>query len=245
MAASQKKVCFITGGSGRLAGEIAVSLAQNGYSVFFTYNKSQEKAEKILDIVRASAPESTMTHCDVSKVTDIEKGFSTFSSCFSRLDLLITSASNFYATALPEVTEAQWQNLVDTNLKGTFFTMQAGAKIMKKQPFVSRIITMTDISANLVWKSFAPYTASKAAIQHLTKVFAKVFAPNILVNSVAPGTVTINPEWNDGSANELSNNIPLQRIGTPADIIEAVLFLASNSYITGQIVNVDGGRLLN
>lgn len=245
MTSSEKKVCFITGGSGRLASEIAVSLAQNGYSVFFTYNKSREKAEKILDTVRASAPESTMTHCDVSKVTDIENAFSTFSAYFRRLDLLIPSASNFYATSLPDVTEAQWQNLVDTNLKGTFFTMQAGAKIMKKQPFVSRIITMTDISANLVWKSFAPYTASKAAIQHLTKVFAKVFAPNILINSVSPGTVTINPEWNDESPDELSKKIPLQRIGEPADIIETVLFLASNRYITGQVINVDGGRLLN
>ncbi len=245
MDAADKKVCFITGGSGRLASEIGVSLAQNGYSVFFTYHKSREKAEKTLHVVRASAPESTMTHCDVSKVPDIEKAFSTFSACFTRLDLLITSASNFYPTSLPDVTEAQWQNLVDTNLKGTFFTMQNGARIMKKQPFVSRIITMTDISANLVWKSFAPYTASKAAIQHLTKVFAKVFAPNILVNSIAPGTVTINPEWNDGSPDELSKKIPLQRIGKPADIIETVLFLASNSYITGQVINVDGGRLLH
>lgn len=245
MTSSEKKVCLITGGAGRLASEIAVSLAQNGYSVFFTYNRSQEKAEKILDTARAFAPESAMTHCDVSKVTDIEDAFSTFSSYFKRLDLLIPSASNFYSTSLPDVTEDQWHNLVDTNLKGTFFTMQAGAKIMKNQPFVSRIITITDISANLVWKGFAPYTASKTAIQHLTKVFAKVFAPNILVNSVAPGTVTINPEWNDGSPEELSKNIPLQRIGDPADIIETILFLASNSYITGQVINVDGGRLLN
>ncbi len=245
MAASEKKVCFITGGSGRLGSKVAASMARNGYSVFFTYNRSQKKAGEILDSVRTFAPESTMQQCDVSKVKDIEAAFRSFTKQFGRLDLLISSASGFFSTSLPDVTESEWDSLVDTNLKGTFFTMQAGAKIMKNQPFVSRIITMTDISADLVWKSFAPYTASKAAVQHLTRVFAKVFAPNILVNSIAPGTVTINPDWNDGPADALSKNIPLQRIGEPADIIEAILFLAANSYITGQVINVDGGRLLH
>ncbi len=245
MAVSGKKVCFITGGSGRLGKEIAVSLAQNGFTLFFTYNRSPEKAEEILDTVRPFAPGSKIARCDVSSVADIEAAFKTFTEHFTRLDLLIPSASNFFSTALPDVTEHEWQSLVDTNLKGTFFTMQAGARIMKSQPFVSRIITMTDISANLVWKNFAPYTASKTAIQHLTKVFAKVFAPQILVNSIAPGTVTINPEWNDKPFDELVQNIPLERIGAPADIMEAILFLAKSSYVTGQVINVDGGRLLN
>ena len=245
MAETEKKVCFITGGSGRLGRDVALSLAQNGYSLFFTYNRSREKAADALDKIRSFSPDSAMAQCNVSKVTDIEEAFRLFSEHFNRLDLLITSASNFYSTKLPDVTEAQWQSLVDTNLKGTFFTMQAGARIMKEQPFVSRIITMTDISANLIWKNFAPYTASKTAIQHLTRVFAKVFAPKILVNSIAPGTVTINPDWNDSPENELSKNIPLQRIGEPADIMEAITFLTQSSYVTGQVINVDGGRLLN
>ena len=245
MAAAEKKVCFITGGSGRLGSRIAVSLAENGYSVFFTYNRAQEKAGEILETVRAFNPESIMTQCDVSKVTDIENTFRTFMEHFNRLDLLIPSASSFFSTPLPDVTEPAWASLVDTNLKGTFFTMQAGARIMKKQPFVSRIITMTDISADLVWKGFAPYTASKTAVQHLTKVFAKVFAPTILVNSIAPGAVTISPEWSNGKLAELSKNIPLKRIGEPDDIMDAILFLATSSHITGQVINVDGGRLLN
>lgn len=245
MALPGKKVCFITGGSGRLGRDVASLLAQNGYSLFFTYNSSQEKAAEILDNIRAFSPESTMAQCNVSRASDIEEVFRIFSEHFSRLDLLITSASNFFSTELPDVTEAQWQSLVDTNLKGTFFTMQAGARLMKEQPFVSRIITMTDISANLVWRNFVPYTASKTAIQHLTRVFAKVFAPKILVNSIAPGTVTINPEWDDGPEDELSKNIPLQRIGEPADIMEAIMFLVKSSYVTGQVINVDGGRVLN
>jgi len=244
MISSGKKICFITGGSGRLGSEVALSLAQLGYSVFFTYNRSREKAEKTLDRLRDFTPQSAMTRCDVSKVSAIEQAFELFSKQFSRLDLLITSASNFYSTSLPDVTETQWEDLVDTNLKGTFFTMQIGARLMQKQPFVSRIITMTDISANLVWQQFAPYTASKNAVQHLTRVFAKAFAPKILVNSIAPGTVTINPEWNDGPEDEQSKMIPLQRIGEPADIVEAIVFLTKSSYVTGQVITVDGGRIL-
>lgn len=245
MAASEKKVCFITGGTGRLGSEIAISLARKGYSIFFTYNMSQGKAENVLDTVRTFAPESAMVQCNVSKVANIEEAFRTFTGQFKRLDLLIPSASNFYSATLPDITESEWESLVDTNLKGTFFTMQAGARIMRNQPFVSRIITMTDISADLVWQGFAPYTASKNAVQHLTKVFAKAFAPDILVNSIAPGTVTINPEWNNGPEDELAKNIPLRRIGQPADIMEAILFLTASNYVTGQVINVEGGRLLN
>ncbi len=224
---------------------MAVALAAKGYSIFFTYRNSENAAEGVLEEVRAFSPESRMMRCDVSKVSDIRKAFVTFSEHFGSLDLLITSASNFFSTSLPEVTEEEWDSLVDTNLKGTFFTMQAGAAIMKKQPFVSRIITMTDIAAELVWKNFAPYTASKNAIQHLTRVFARALAPNVLVNSIAPGTVTINPEWNDAPEEELSRNIPLRRIGSVEDIMDAVVFLAQSDYVTGQVISVDGGRLLN
>ncbi len=244
MAVSENKVCFITGGTGRLGREIVVSLARKGYSVFFTYNSSKEKAAEILDTIRPISPESAMASCDVSKVSDIETAFRIFGQSHTRLDLLITSASSFYGVRLPDVTEEEWNNLVDTNLKGTFFTMQTGSKIMRKQHFVSHIITITDVAANLVWQHFAPYTASKAAIQHITRVFAKAFAPKILVNSIAPSTVTINPEWNTDSDNELSKKIALQRIGEPADVMEAIYFLVQSNYVTGQIITVDGGRSL-
>jgi 3-oxoacyl-[acyl-carrier protein] reductase len=115
---------------------------------------------------------------------------------------------------------------------------------MQKQPFVSRIISMTDISADLVWRNFAPYTVSKAGIQHLTRVFAKTFAPTILVNSIAPGTVTVNPDRDMETQQEMIKKIPLKRLGDPLDIIRTVIFLLESDYITGQIFNVDGGRLL-
>ncbi|MEI6758316.1 MAG: SDR family oxidoreductase [Chlorobium sp.] len=244
MKPSGRKVCFMTGASGRLGSEIALSVAGQGYTVFFTWHSSEEKATETLEKIRWISPESTMVRCDVSKPGDIKSAFELFSKQFDRLDLLIASASNFYSTPLPEVTEEEWDSLVNTNLKGTFFTMQEAARIMQHQPFVSRIITMTDISADLVWRNFAPYTVSKTGIQHLTKIFAKKFAPSILVNSIAPGTVTINPEKDMDTPEEMIKKIPLKRLGDPLDIVRTIIFLLESDYITGQIINVDGGRLL-
>ncbi len=244
MTSSGKKVCFITGACGAVGSEIALSIAGQGYTIFFTWHSSEEKAKQTLEKIRWISPESQMVRCDVSKSGDISNAFSVFRQQFDRLDLLVTSASNFFSTPLPDVTEQEWDSLVNTNLKGTFFSMQEAVKIMQKQPFVSRIISMTDISADLVWRNFAPYTVSKAGIQHLTRVFAKTFAPTILVNSIAPGTVTVNPERDMETQQEMIKKIPLKRLGDPLDIIRTVIFLLESDYITGQIFNVDGGRLL-
>jgi|GEM_PF-38164 len=244
MTASGRKVCFMTGASGKLGSEIALSVAGQGYTVFFTYHHSEEKAAETLERLRWVSPESDMVQCNIAKPAEIAEAFALFRELYDRLDLLIASASNFYPTLLPEVTETEWDDLVDTNLKGTFFTMQEAAGIMRKQSFVSRIITMTDISAGLVWKSYAPYTVSKAGIQHLTKIFAREFAPDILVNSVAPGTISIYPGREDEPEEKLVEKIPLGRPGDPLDIVRAILFLMESEYITGEVINVDGGRLL-
>ncbi len=244
MTPSGRKVCFMTGASGVLGSEIAISVAGQGYDIFFTWNSSEKRAMQTLEKIRWISPDSQMNRCDVSKTDDISSAFAAFREQFDRLDLLITSASNFFSTPLPDVTEEQWDTLVDTNLKGTFFTMQEAVRIMQKQSFVSRIISMTDISADLVWHNFAPYTVSKAGIQHLTRVFAKTLAPRILVNAIAPGTITINPDENMNPMEEIINKIPLKRPGNPLDIIKSILFLMESDYITGQIINVDGGRLL-
>ena len=234
----------MTGATGILGSEIALSIAGQGYTIFFTWHSSEEKAVQTLEKIRWISPESQMTRCNISDTGDIINAFSLFRQKFDRLDLLLNSASNFFSTPLPDVTEEQWDSLVNTNLKGTFFTMQEAARIMLKQEFVSRIISITDIAADLVWRNFAPYTVSKAGIQHLTKVFAKTYAPAILVNSIAPGTVTINPANDMETLQEVVKKIPLQRQGDPLDIIRTLLFLLESDYITGQIIHVDGGRLL-
>ncbi len=243
MKPSGRKVCFMTGASGKLGSEIALSIAGQGYTVFFTWHSSEQRALDLLEKIRWISPESMMQRCDISKTADIATAFAAFRKQFERLDLLMASASNFFSTPLPDVSEEQWDSLVDTNLKGTFFTMQEAVKIMQQQES-GRIITMSDISAGLVWSDFAPYTVSKAGIQHLTRIFARKYAPRILVNSIAPGTISEYHENTPGPAEELTEKIPLRRLGDPLDIVRTIIFLLENDYITGQVINVDGGRLL-
>ena len=244
MSVPGKKVCFMTGASGKLGREIALAIAGQGYSIFFTWSTSEEKALETLEQIRWVSPESQMVRCDVSKAGEISQAFREFERHFDRLDLLVASASNFFRTDLLEVTEEQWHSLVDTNLKGTFFTMQEAAKIMLRQPFLSRMITMTDVSAGLVWRNYAPYTVSKSGIQHLTRIFAKETAPRILVNSIAPGTISAYPGREEEPEAGLLGKIPLKRLGDPMDVVGAIKFLMESEYITGQVINIDGGRLL-
>jgi 3-oxoacyl-[acyl-carrier protein] reductase len=243
-ASERPPVCFITGGSGRLGKAMVLELARRGWRVCFTYRSSREEALETLSELKAFAPDAKMIHCDISKVSSIKRAFMFFRRRFERLDLMICNASNFFPTRIPNVTEKDWDLLVDTNLKGTFFTMQEAAKMMLKQEFVSRIITISDVSAELVWRNYAPYTASKVGVQHLTKVFAKECAPKILVNSIAPGTLLLHDERDKQYEKDIIEKIPLRRIGSPTDVVNAMLFLTENDYITGHILSVDGGRLL-
>ncbi|PIO48405.1 MAG: short-chain dehydrogenase [[Chlorobium] sp. 445] len=242
--ASAEKVCFITGAAGRLGKAMALALAQRGYAICFTYRASLAEARETLKALRQHSPKSQMVRCDIAKVRSIENAFKFFERRFSRLDLCIANASNFFPTPLPHVSEKDWDTLVDTNLKGTFFTMQYAARIMMKQPFNARMITMADVAAELVWRRYAPYTVSKAGIVHLTKIFAKEFAPKILVNAIAPGTMLLHPERDKPYEREILQKIPLKRLGTPDEVVKAMLFLVESEYMTGQVVTVDGGRVL-
>jgi pteridine reductase len=244
MTDSKSKIALLTGASQRVGKYIAMELAKSGYTVHFTYKAARAEARQTLRELQVFSPDSKAFQCDVSKVVQIKRLFKDFSKTSKRLDLLICLASNFYQTPLPNVTEKDFDALVGTNLKGTFFTMQEAARLMAKQSFTSRIITFSDVSAELVWRNYAPYTAAKLGIQHFTKIFAKVFAPKILVNSIAPGTVLLNPKADAKYAEQILQKVPLGKIGSPEDIFAAVKFLAESKYVTGQIINVDGGRLL-
>lgn len=238
------RVAFMTGASDRVGKAIALALAEQGYTVCFTYHSNRPKALDTLREIRRLSPASAVVPCDVRRVGSIQKAFRFLTAHFTRLDVVIALASNFYPTPLPAVSERDWDSLVDTNLKGTFFTMQSAAEIMNKQSFTSRLIAFSDVAAELVWRKYAPYTVSKLGIAHLVKIFAKEFAPKILVNAIAPGTVLFNPKNDAKHAAEILKKIPMGRIGTPEDIVKAVLFLAQADYITGETISIDGGRRL-
>jgi NAD(P)-dependent dehydrogenase (short-subunit alcohol dehydrogenase family) len=164
---------------------------------------------------------------------------------FGRLDFLVNNAAVYYKTTFGSVTEEAWDSLLSVNLKAPFFCAQFAAKIMKRNGF-GRIVNIADVAAMAPWPDFIPYCASKAGLVSVTQGLAQALAPEIQVNAVAPGTVLMADSASEEYTEQIRRNTLLQRIGTPEDIANAVLFLLKHGdYMTGSVISVDGGRLLS
>jgi len=157
------------------------------------------------------------------------------------LDLLVCSAARFEQAPSDQLPRAQFEGMLESNLTGPFYLMQAALPMLRASR--GSIVTLLDLCGTTqVWKGYAHYAASKAGLAALTRLLALEWAPEVRVNGVAPGAVLLKGGRNAG---RLANRIPLGRIGTPEDVARAVLFLAREPFITGEILTVDGGRPLN
>ena len=163
---------------------------------------------------------------------------------FPSLDLLINNASTFYPTPIEEVSEDHWNKLIGSNLKGPLFLIQGVKEKLKKSN--GQIINITDTNLSRGVANYSIYSAAKAGLEAITKGLARELAPEIKVNAIAPGAMLEPPDvtWTEEQKNKVISSIPLKRMGSEKDIAEAVKFLESSDYITGQIIKVDGGRSL-
>ncbi|MEO6697314.1 MAG: pteridine reductase, partial [Gammaproteobacteria bacterium] len=160
---------------------------------------------------------------------------------WGRLDVLINNASTFYPTPVGEVTEAQWDDLMGSNLKAPFFLAQAAAPALTAQQ--GCIINMADIHAERPLKGYPVYSAAKAGLVMLTKALARELGPAVRVNAVAPGPVLWPANMDEQTKQHIESRTALKRAGHPSDVARAILFLIRDAgYITGQVIAVDGGR---
>ncbi len=163
---------------------------------------------------------------------------------FGKIDVLINNAAIFYRTPFFEVTDKEWYDFLDVNLKGTFYGCQIMGELMVKQRS-GKIINIADVSAESVWPAYIPYCISKAGVITLTKGLAKALAPYVTVNAISPGTVLLAENYDEAEENYLIERTPLKRVGEPQDIANTAAFLIEGSdFITGTVINVDGGRSL-
>ena len=158
------------------------------------------------------------------------------------MDLLVNNASSFFKTDVENHNDSDWDDLINSNLRGPFLLSRHYKKMLTETKGL--IINISDAMVNRGMKNYIIYSMAKAGLENLTKTLAREFAPEVRVNAVAPGAILLP---SDGSSEEqdLLNEIPLNRIGTERDISEAVLGLTKFSYVTGQILKIDGGRSLN
>lgn len=234
------QVAVITGAAKRIGRSIALRLAEDGAAVAVNYKTSKGEAESLVRELRDAGNKVSAIEADVSKRTEVEKMFADVEREFGRLDILVNNAGMFFPAKFENLTDDQWDRIMDTNLRSQFLCAQLAAPIMKRQGR-GRIINLSSLGGLLAWPAYTHYCVSKAGSIMLTRCLARALGPEILVNSVAPGTIQFPGEAPD---EEYIRRVPLHRTGKGDDIAGAVAYLATADFVTGQVIVVDGGRSL-
>jgi NAD(P)-dependent dehydrogenase (short-subunit alcohol dehydrogenase family) len=235
------RTALVTGAGKRIGRAVALRLAADGADVIIHYHRSQSQADAAVAEITALGRKSAALQADLCNVTEIQKVFREVSERFGRLDILVNNAANFLPGHVDDTTEEVWDAALDTNLKAPFFCAQAAASLLRKSRGV--IINFGDIGGILPWPGYIPHCAAKAGVMMLTKCLAKALAPEVRVNAIAPGTITMSEDPSEWEA-DFIRRAPLQRSGNPGDIADAVCFLIHSKFITGQVLVVDGGRTI-
>lgn len=240
------KIALVTGGARRIGAEIVRTLHENGYGIVLHYCHAKEEATKLADFLNEKRVESVITfQADLQHTEKLEEMISQTIAKFGRLDVLVNNASRFYKTKLGCVTEALWDELQESNVKGAFFLSQAAFPLLQERQ--GCIVNLIDIHAKKPLKNYSVYCIAKAGLAMLTHALAKEMAPLVRVNGVSPGAILWPEENNELSEKDktaILQKIPLGKQGKPQDIANAVLFCIENAYMTGEIISIDGGRSL-
>ena len=239
------KTIFITGAAKRIGKEIALTFKELGWNIIIHYNSSEKDAGELANKINKDNPDTARAvQGNLDKEADIAKILNDIDGMFPTLDLLVNNASTFYPTPIEEISEDHWEKLIGSNLKGPLFLIQGLKEKLKSSN--GSIINITDTNLSKGVPNYSIYAAAKAGLEAITKGLARELAPEIKVNAIAPGAILEPPDvtWTEDQKNKIIESIPLNRMGSEQDIAEAVKFLAHSEYITGQAINVDGGRSL-
>jgi 3-oxoacyl-[acyl-carrier protein] reductase/pteridine reductase len=233
--ADAKKTILVTGAAKRIGRGIAIELSKSGYRVAIHYNNSEEEARRTAE----ECGGAELFQANLENVDDIRRMFADVERRLGTIYGLVNNAARFTRFDPLDISEADWDFIHDVNLKATFFCCQAGARIMKKAG-EGRIVNISSLGGLRPWADHAHYCASKAGVIMLTRALSKAWAPEITVNSVAPGVIPFGDL--DEEAKAMVRATPAKRAGTAEEIAGGVLyFLNATNYVTGQILAVDGG----
>lgn len=240
----QNKAVLVTGGARRIGAQLVRELHGSGANIILHYHRSKEEALALAEELNQPRPGSVVTlPADLLDTVGLVDFMQQAAAVWGRLDGLVNNASSFFATSIEAVSEAAWQDLIGTNLKAPLFLAQAAAPWLGESR--GAIVNITDIHAERPMRDHVIYSIAKAGLVAMTRSLALELAPRVRVNAVAPGS-NIWPEGEVFSRERRASimaSIPLARTGTPEDMAVVVRFLLNEAhYITGQVINVDGGR---
>lgn len=235
------KVALVTGAGKRLGRAVALRLASEGADVAVHFGKSEAEATAVTREIEGVGRRAIAIKAELTSVEEIRGLVQRVAHEFGRIDVLVNSAANFLPSSVISTTEEVWDSSLDTNVKGPFFLAQAAAPWLRRSNGV--IVNFADTGGMLGWPGYIAHSVSKAGMIMLTKTLAKALAPEVRVNAIAPGTITMPgdpPEWEQ----EFVKSALLKKSGSPEDIAEAVSYLVSAKFLTGHVLVLDGGRTL-
>jgi len=242
------KVALITGGSRGIGKAIALTLAKNGADVIINYSGNEQAANEVVNEIQSLGRKAISIKANVANGDEVTNMMKQVIETFEKVDILVNNAGITRDGLLLRMKDADWDDVINTNLKGVFLCTKAAAKHMTRQR-TGRIINITSVVGQIGNPGQINYVAAKAGVIGVTKTAAKELASrNITVNAIAPGFIEtdMTNELSEAVKSQMLSNIPLQSFGQPEDIANAVLFLAADAsrYITGQTINVDGGLVM-
>lgn len=234
------RVALVTGAGRRVGQALALALGEHGYSVAVHYGASADGARQTLARIQQLGGVGHVVHADLADPEAPAELVERVLARFGRLDVLVNSAAVMVRTPLGAVEVDVWDRLMAINVRAPFFLAQAAASALR----VARgcIVNIADLAAIETWPAYVPHGISKAAVIQMTRALARVLAPEVRVNAIAPGAVLLPDDWDAASAVRLAATTPLQRLGDPSDVVGALRYLLDAPFVTGVTLIVDGGR---
>ncbi len=234
---------LVTGAGKRIGQAIAIGLAESGCDVAVHYHGSKQGADETAKAIRAAGRRAELLRADLSDARAAQGLADQAARSFKRLDVVVNSAAIMVRQPVESVTPESWDATLHLNLRAMFFVSQGAIPHLRRAK--GKIVNLADIAGIEPWPTYVPHCVSKAGVIMLTKGLARALAPDIAVNAIAPGAVLLPENWDEQSSEHIRATTPLERLGSPADIVAAVRFLLTGTdYATGTVLVVDGGRLI-
>jgi NAD(P)-dependent dehydrogenase (short-subunit alcohol dehydrogenase family) len=241
MGMAEVPLALVTGASQRLGRAFALSLARRGNAILVHYHDSRRMAEATVDEIRSLGVPAYLAQADLANPDELRTVIGMLDRLDHPLRILVNSAAIMPRQDLRSMTVEGWDRTFDINLRAPLFLSQLAAERMTRGGLV---VNVTDAGAGKLWTGYPAYQVSKAALEVLTRLLAKTYAPGVRVNAIAPGLVLAPEGFNQEEWQKLVQRLPMERAVTPEEVVAALEFLMENEAVTGQTILVDGGYSL-
>lgn len=234
------RVALVTGAGRRVGRALAIALGARGMHVIVHYHSSSAGADETARLITRVGGSAEPMRADLGSSADAERLIDAAVAARGSLDVLVNSAAVMLRTPLGETTVEEWDGMFALNVRAPYFLSQRAAPALRTAR--GSIINIADLAALETWPAYIPHGLTKASVVQMTRALARVLAPEVRVNAIAPGVVLLPEGWSEEDAERLRATTPLRRLGSPEDVAGAMLYLLDAEFVTGEVITVDGGR---